>query len=100
MTSRTLTAQYKGRCARGLFVLGGTVGGHLRSFTVLMSLERLKHGAAWRGIVSGLWQCQPSKRSPGHETVDRQLVHEPPNKVKTAYDSGGSLPERKRMMQH
>lgn len=74
---------------------------HISNNTILKALERLGYhkkmtGHGFRALAMSTIKEELGYR---HEVVDRQLAHQPKNKVDRAYDRAQFVPERIKMMQ-
>jgi len=73
----------------------------ISNVTVLKALERLGYKGQMTGHGFRALAMSTIKEHLGyrHEVVDRQLAHQPRNKIDAAYDRAQFLPDRKKMMQ-
>ena len=74
---------------------------HMSNNTILKAIERLgyKGRMTGHGFRSLAMSAIKEKLDYRHEVIDRQLAHQPGNKVDKAYDRAQFLDERKVMMQ-
>lgn len=100
--SLAILAQLKVIAADSEWIVpGGRTGKPISENTMIFGMYRLGyHGRAtvhgFRGLAStvlnesGLWSV---------DAIEKQLAHEPTNKVRSAYNAAQLLPERKRMLE-
>ena len=100
--SLTVLAKLKGIAGESEWIVpGGRTGKPISENTMLFGMYRLGyHGRAtihgFRGLAStvlnesGIWSV---------DAIEKQLAHEPTDKVRRAYNAAQLLPERKRMLE-
>ena len=102
LQSLAILAQLKAIAGDSEWIVpGGRTGKPISENTMIFGLYRMGyHGRAtihgFRGLAStvlnesGLWSV---------DAIEKQLAHEPTNKVRSAYNAAQLLPERKRMLE-